>query len=341
MANSVGILSELANRYTRLFESAQDGILILDHPEGRIIDANPYICRLIGFTAKELAGKKLWELGVFADKARALETFKSILSAGYVRYEDLDLVTKAGKRLSVEFICNSYPIDSHTLIQCNIRDISARKEAEVALVKERAKLAKQMTDTIDSLSNVIEARDPYTAGHQARVTDLAVEIAREMELTPSQTDCIRFCAQIHDIGKISIPAEILTKPSALSPLEVAMLRGHVQAGVDIIKPISFPWPVAEIILQHHERLDGSGYPNGLKAEAICLEARVMMVADTLEAITSDRPYRPAKGIETALREIEAGSGRLYDPKVVAACINLFRKKGYQFPDLQKPAMHRL
>ena len=334
-------LNELSLRYRRLFEAAQDGILLLDYPEGRIEDANPYILNLLGYSLEDLIGKRLWEIGLIADKLRAEAAHQAIVDSGFVRYEDIDLVTKGGDRIPVEFVSNSYALDGLTVIQCNIREISARKKAEVSLAQEQAKIAKQMFDVIDSLSNVIEARDPYTAGHQKRVTNLAVAIAQEMKLAPSMIDGIRFASQIHDIGKVSIPTEILTKPSALNPLEVAMLRNHAQAGYDILKPLTFPWPVASMILQHHERLDGSGYPNALKEEDICLEAKVIAVADTVEAMSSDRPYRPSRGIEVALDEIESQRGRLYDTEVVDACLDLFRHKGYQFPLVHTPEYRRL
>lgn len=193
----------------------------------------------------------------------------------------------------------------------------------------------------NSLSNVIEARDPYTASHQRRVTTLAVLIAREMGLPPNTIDGLRFSAQIHDIGKIGIPNEVLTKPTALNSMEVAILRGHAQAGYDILKPLNFPWPIAKIILQHHERIDGSGYPHGLKSDEICLEARILGVADTVEAMTSDRPYRLGFGLDKALEELEAQKGVCYDPDVVDACLKVFRERGFQFPKELEPSYHKL
>lgn len=174
-----------------------------------------------------------------------------------------------------------------------------------------------------------------------RVADLAVAIGHEMKLAPSIVDGIRFASQVHDIGKISIPAEILTKPSSLNPLEVAMLRGHAQAGYEILKPLSFPWPIARIIMEHHERLDGSGYPYGLKGNETCIEAKVIAVADTVESISSDRPYRAARGKLAALDEIEKNSGLLYDSAVVSACLKLFRQDGYEFPSVHSQKYGRL
>ena len=192
-------------------------------------------------------------------------------------------------------------------------------------------MVKHFHEMIDSTSNLIEARDPFTSGHQKRVAHLAVEIAKSMGLTASQIESIHLAATIHDIGKINIPIEILTKPSQLNTLEVAMLRTHPQTGYDILKPLSLPWPISKIILQHHERLDGSGYPNALKSEDICLEAKVLAVADVVEAMTSHRPYRPAVGVDKALEEIASKRGILYDSAVVDVCLRLFKEAGYVFP----------
>ena len=334
-------LDELSLRYRRLFEAAQDGILLLDFPDGRIEDANPYILNILGYSHDEVLGKQLWELGLLADRKKAEEVQRKIVVEGYARFEDIELVSKSGKTIPVEFIANSYRVDGVTVIQCNIREISERKQAEVALAQEQTKITQQMYEVIDSLSNVIEARDPYTAGHQKRVTDLSVAIAHEMKLAPSLIDGIRFASQVHDIGKISIPTEILTKPSALTSYEIAMLRSHAQAGYEILKPLSFPWPVADIILQHHERLDGSGYPNALKENDILVEAKIIAVADTVEAMSSDRPYRSSKGVDHALEEIETNSGVLYDQEAVKACLDLFRNKGYRFPEVYHREFRRL
>lgn len=318
-------------RYTRLFEAAQDGILLLSYPYGLIEDANPYILNMLGYTKEELLGKELWEIGVLADKEKAQIVHESIVTNGFVRYEDLDFQNKAGERLAVELICNSYRVDGDIVIQCNVRNITDRKRTEQALLKEQAKNLSQLSDTISSLSNVIEARDPFTAGHQRRVAELACEIAKNIGLDPFEIEGLKMACLIHDIGKISIPVEILTKPTNITPLEIALLRGHVQSGYEILKPLNFPWPISKYILQHHERLDGSGYPNALKGEAICIQARIMAVADTLEAMISDRPYRRAVGLDAALEEIEKNKNTLYDGVVVDACLRLFRVLGYKLP----------
>jgi putative nucleotidyltransferase with HDIG domain len=183
--------------------------------------------------------------------------------------------------------------------------------------------------TIQAVAATIEKRDPYTAGHQQRTAALAARLASELGLVADRIEGIRLGAMIHDIGKIYIPAEILNRPGRLSTVEFNLIKVHPQVGYDIIKDVRFPWPVAEMVLQHHERLDGSGYPQGLVDEAITLEARILAVADVVEAMSSHRPYRPGLGIKVALDEIEKNRGRFYDPAVVDACLRLFREQGYQ------------
>ena len=191
-------------------------------------------------------------------------------------------------------------------------------------------LRESLEDTVGAIASTVEARDPYTAGHQRRVAQLASGIGREMGLPEDQIRGIFLAGLIHDVGKIHVPAEILTKPGELTPLEMQLVRVHAQAGYDIIKGIEFPWPVAQAVVQHHERLDGSGYPKGLAASAICVEARVLAVADVVETMMSHRPYRPARGLEIALAEIRGGKGRLYDAAAVDACIALFASKAFRF-----------
>jgi len=182
---------------------------------------------------------------------------------------------------------------------------------------------------VDALASTIELRDPYTAGHQRRVAELAVAIARELGLSAEEQTGLRIAGLVHDVGKIVVPSEILSKPGRLSPLEMDMVRVHPEAGFNVLQGIDFPWPVAEVVHQHHERLDGSGYPQGLAGEEILLGARILAVADVVEAISSHRPYRAALGIEAALAEVEAGRGKLYDPQVVDACLAVFRN-GFTF-----------
>jgi putative two-component system response regulator len=204
-----------------------------------------------------------------------------------------------------------------------------RKRTEVQLRESVEQLRRAVQTTIQVLVMAVEIKDPYTAGHQRRMTNLARTMATEMGLPPEKIEGLRMAGIIHDIGKITLPTEILSKPTKLSAIELSLIREHVRLGHDILKDVESPWPMAEIVLQHHERMDGSGYPRGLKGEEILIEARILAVADVVEAIASHRPYRPALGVDAALKEIENNRGILYDTDVVDVCLKLLREKDYQ------------
>jgi PAS domain S-box-containing protein len=209
-------------------------------------------------------------------------------------------------------------------------DITEQKRAEEKLQHTLDSLRKAVSTTIQAMVSTVEARDPYTAGHQIRSADLARAIATEMELSQEKIEGIRMVGSIHDIGKISIPAEILSKPTKLSEIEFSLIKEHARKGYEMLKDVESPWPLAEIVYQHHERMDGSGYPRNMKGEDICVEARILAVADVVEAMASHRPYRPGLGIDAALSEIEKNKGIFYDVTVADACLKLFREKGFQF-----------
>ena len=212
-----------------------------------------------------------------------------------------------------------------------VRLAEEHKRAEEELRQSYVKLQRALEGTVNTLVSAIEMRDPYTAGHQRRVTQLACAIANEMGLPEKQVEGLRMAGLIHDLGKISVPAEILSKPGRLDELEYALIKNHPQVGHDVLNGTTeFPWPLAQIVLQHHERLDGSGYPSGLSGEEIVLEARILAVADVVEAMASHRPYRPARGIDRALEEISQNRGILYDPVVVDVCLKLFAEERFKF-----------
>ena len=492
-------------RYRRLFEAAQDGILLLNSESGQIEDANPFLVNLLGYSHDELLGKKIWEIGAFKDTLLNFEAFKELQAKHYIRYEDLPLETKDGRKIAVEFVSNVYDADGISVIHCNIRDITARHLSAVALratarslrivsdsnaarldaksenelfadycrivvesggyrlvwvgyagngpdkavvtlahwgfddgysavaeitwadtpsgngpvgralrdgkvqfvediatdptmapwredallrgyrscialpfrtvdfpmaclvaygdkrgawsTDERkllqetaadlafginalrtsvAKLAFQeslrvtLEQTIQVLSNTIAERDSYTASHQRRVAAICVGIATEMGIAPGRVHGLHLAAMVHDLGKIGIPAEILSKPGRLSATEYSLIKEHAQIGFDILKDVAFPWPIAKTVLQHHERIDGTGYPQGLKGDEILLEAKVLAVADVIEAMASHRPYRPAMGLDAALDEIKTSRGVKFDADVVDAAVRLFHEKGFQF-----------
>lgn len=491
-------------RYRRLFESAQDGILILNAKTAQIDDVNPFLIELLGYTHVEFLGKKLWEIGAFKDKFLNMDAFAELQAKRYIRYDDLPLVTKTGQRISVEFVSNAYDCDGVNVIQCNIRDNTKRHAAEMALkltarslkvlsessvallgassevalrteycriavetgnylmawvgttdsapdrrvhpiaryghddgyldsveiswadndsgsgptgralrtgqvqflddiatdpsmaswrtealkrgfnssialpfqptggvlacltlysavrtnwstaerklleefasdlafgittirtaqakLKYQEDLRISLEKTIQVVASAVDMRDAYTGGHQRRVANICVRIATEMGLAKERIHGLHLAATIHDLGKIACPAEILSKPVRLSVNEFNLIKEHAQTGFNILKDVDFPWPIAQIILQHHERIDGSGYPQGLKADAILLEAKILMVADVVEAMASYRPYRPALGIDMALNEITTRRGSAYDPEVVDACLRVFNEQGYK------------
>jgi putative nucleotidyltransferase with HDIG domain len=205
----------------------------------------------------------------------------------------------------------------------NLRNAAARRKAT-------EDLRESLESAVGAIAATLEARDPYTAGHQRRVAELAAAIGREMRLAPEVVRGLHFGALIHDVGKIQVPAELLSKPTRLTPLEFEFIKTHPQAGYEIVRNITFPWPVADMVRQHHERLDGSGYPQGLKGDAIALEARLIAVADVVEAMASHRPYRASRGIEAALRDIEARRGTWFEPAAVDACVRLFRAERFDW-----------
>ncbi len=214
-----------------------------------------------------------------------------------------------------------------------VRSLRIRHERDLALVtnqEQLVQLQESMEDTVRAIATIVEMRDPYTAGHQVRVADLAKAIATQMGLPDEQVHAIHIASTLHDLGKIQIPAEILSKPGKIIDIEFGIIKTHAQAGYDILKDIHFPWPIAEIVLQHHERLDGSGYPRGLKDDQIIIEARILGVADVVEAMSSHRPYRAGLGVKAALAEISAQRGGQFDPQVVDACLAVFREQHYSF-----------
>lgn len=218
-------------------------------------------------------------------------------------------------------------VESNKLLKIEIEN---RKHVQAELEQSLQNLKKGMDSTIQAIARTVEKRDPYTSGHQMRVAALARAIAGTIGLSEDRVEGAYMAASLHDIGKIALPAEILSKPTPLSEIEMSLIQAHAQAGYDILKGIEFPWPLADVIIQHHERLDGSGYPGGLAGDDISIEARIIGVADVVETMASHRPYRPSMGIDKALEEITQNSGTLYDADVVAACLKIFNEQNFEF-----------
>lgn len=284
---------------------------------------------ILGYTNEEALQPGWWEKCVHPDdRLRALEESKSILANGggdhYYR-------VKHAAGHYVYFHDELRRVESVSA-NCFVgiwRDISTEESALEQVQEYSTKLEKTVLGTITAIAHMVELRDPYTAGHESRVGDLAAAIALEMGLDMDTQYGLRIAGLLHDIGKISVPAEYLTKPTRLTDAEFAIIKSHASNGYSILKSIDFPWPVAEVAYQHHERLDGTGYPRGLKGDEILLEARIIAVADVIESMATNRPYRHALGIKKALQEIENNAGTLYDAEVCNAALTLFRNKNYQ------------
>jgi PAS domain S-box-containing protein/putative nucleotidyltransferase with HDIG domain len=322
-------LRESEQQYRILFQGASQGIGIVQ--DGMFKLVNPKLVQMIGYTEEEILSKSVAEF-VHPDsrelvmerdmrrlKGEIFENayqFKAVNKSGDTRWVEISTVLCewAGRPATLDYY----------------DDITERKSSEENLLKSYESLKKTLDDALVTMVKIVELRDPYTAGHQQKVAALAIAIAREMKLEDTRIDQLRMAAVIHDIGKMYVPSDILSKPGKLLDIEFDLVKTHSQSGYDIVKSMDFPCSVAKAVLQHHERLDGSGYPNQLKGEDTILEAKILAVADVIEAMAAHRPYRPALGIDKALEEISKNRGELYDPDVVDTCLELFKSSRFDF-----------
>ncbi len=317
-----------------IFDGARDGIMVLDRT-GKVMRINKYILEVGGYTEEELVGKRIDVLEMVPSQsmAKILAAFDKLEKGQDAPPYEIEVYLKTGeKRISEVHSSLVRQIGRVVGIVGIMRDITERKRAEEELKQSFKRLRSTMEGTVEALISTTERRDPYTAGHQRRVTQLACAIAEEMNLHKEQIEGIRVAGSLHDIGKIYVPAEILSKPGRITDIEFSLIKIHPQVGQEILRAVNFPWPVAEIVLQHQERLDGSGYPAGLKGEEVLLEAKVLAVADVVEAMSSHRPYRPTRGIDRALEEILQNRGVRYEAEVVDACLKLFTERGFRFKE---------
>lgn len=319
-------------RYHEIFDRAIEGIFQAT-PEGQFVTANKALSHMLGYESPDelMATVTHIPTQLYAREEDYAALLKILNGLGYVSRYEVQFRRKDANHVWIS--TNMMHVKNHDgkilYYEGNVEDISSRKSAEKEREDSIERLRKALGSTVQALAVTAETRDPYTAGHQRRVADLAHTIAIQMGLPTHQIDGIRMASMIHDLGKISVPAEILSKPTKLTDIEFMMIKTHPQAGFDILKDIEFPWPIARMVLEHHERMDGSGYPNGLTGDKLLIESRIIAMADVVEAIASHRPYRPALGLDKALGEISRNRGALYDPGAVDACLALIEQKGYQ------------
>ncbi len=317
-------LKERENLLATILRTINDAVIATDS-EGKITYLNPSAERLTGWKAAEATAQPL-------NKIIHLINYDAQEQNPFLPSVSLFLKNKKGNLIPVEYnssiLKNKPPLSGGEVVV--IHDISERYQSQKEIFESWQRLQKAFEGTIQALAMTIEIRDPYTAGHQRRVSKLASAMAKELGWPAEQIQALRIAGDIHDIGKISIPAEILSKPAKLTEVEFSLIKTHPQVGYEILKNIDFPWPLAQIVLQHHERIDGSGYPSGLQNDDILPEAKLLAVADTVEAMASHRPYRPALGIDKALAEILKFKGILFDPEAVDVCLYLFRQKQFQW-----------
>jgi PAS domain S-box-containing protein/putative nucleotidyltransferase with HDIG domain len=321
-------LRDSEEQYRLVVENAKESIFIVQ--DIKIVFVNPAAIGMAGYSKEILTSKSFTDFvhpddlnmvvdyhlrRIKGDEVPPVYSIRIIGQDGTVIWCELNaaVIQWKGKPATLAFLTN----------------ITQRKKADEELQKTLKRLKQAFGSIVGVMVSAVEMRDPYTAGHQLRVSNLACAIAIEMGLPNDKIEGLRMAGFIHDIGKLSIPAEILSKPTKLTDIEFSLIKEHSKNGYEMLKNVESPWPLAQIVYQHHERMNGSGYPRKLKGDEILMEARIIAVADVVEAMASHRPYRPTLGIEATLEEIEKNKGILYDNDVVDACLRLFREKGYQ------------
>jgi PAS domain S-box-containing protein/putative nucleotidyltransferase with HDIG domain len=324
-----GELEASRARYFDLYDLAPVGYFTVSE-QGLILEANLTAAGLLGVARGALVRQPLTRFILPEDQDLCYRHCKLFFETRAPQVSEMRMLRADAApfwaRLEATAVQDA---DGAPVCRTVVSDITERKGAEEKLQKSLEQLRRAVETTIRVLVLAVETKDPYTAGHQKRTTNLARAMATEMDLPPEKIEGLRMAGVIHDIGKISIPSEILSKPTKLPAMEYSLIKEHARHGYEILKDVESPWPLADIVYQHHERINGSGYPRGLKGEEILIEALILAVADVVEAMASHRLYRPALGMSAALEEIEENRGILYDPAAVETCLRLIREKGFQ------------
>jgi PAS domain S-box-containing protein len=322
-------LRESEEKHRILLEESSDPIFSFT-PEGEYRYVNRAFAKGVGKPVEEIIGKRIWDVFPKEEADKRFASLKQVFRTGEEKIIEARVPRSDGDRYYMTTITPIKDTMGEVISAiCSSKEITELKQAEKQLQGTLESLRKAVGTTIQVMVSAVETRDPYTSGHQLRSADLALAIAMEMGLPQDKIEGIRMAGSIHDIGKLSIPAEILSKPTKLSEIEFSLIKEHACKGFEMLKGVESPWPLAEIVHQHHERMDGSGYPRNLKGNDILIEARILSVADVVEAMASHRPYRPGLGIDLALAEIEKNRGICYDDAVADACLRLFREKGFK------------
>ncbi|MEN6358849.1 MAG: PAS domain S-box protein [Smithella sp.] len=311
-------------KFTQLLLDTSPAFIVAIDFDGKTLMMNRSLLDALEYTAEQIKGTDyLTNFVPEEDRMKLAKVFQEIIQKGNMTINENRIISRSGRIYLVEWHGRSVTREkgsSNIFVGVGL-DITDRKNS-------MDQLRKALGGTVLAIALVVESKDPYTAGHQRRVADISRAIATEMGLSPDRIEGIRMAGIIHDIGKVSVPAEILSMPRKLTDLEFSLIKTHAQSGYDILKDIEFPWPIARMVLEHHERMNGSGYPNGLTGDKLLPESRILAVADVVEAMATYRPYRAALGLSAALEEIAKNRGILYDPEAVDACLRLFREKGF-------------
>lgn len=305
--------------------------LVILNPNGQLIEWNAANEAVLGYSTSQLSTKDLSDLTHPDDLSAARDAIAEVLKTGRPACADVRVVSADGRTLAYRWhgaplFDERGDVSAIAVVGVDMTDLKDTQQRLRCALKGARHVLKQ---TVDAIAMAVEKRDPYTAGHEKRVAILGLEIAREMGLSDDRCEGLEYGGLLHDVGKLAVPTDILTRPGVLTRSEYEVVKSHAEHGYDIVRSIDFPWPVADIVHQHHERLDGTGYPQGLRGDAICQEARIIGVADVVDAMCSHRPYRAGLGLQSALEELQAGSGIRYDAEVVAACERVF-DRGFSF-----------
>jgi len=319
---------ENENRVSTILNSIIDAVIVVNE-SGYIDYINASAGRMLNLDEKDILGKPVSETVKLGSDPKEGENVFSPMSINYIEFNNY--LTAGDKKIPVDFTSTPLRMGNgkSTGAVLVVRDITQQVEYDRRIQESMDTLTRAMYGTIEAITKIVETRDPYTAGHQKKVADIAKEIAKDLGLSRDVIESVNLAGQIHDLGKIAIPSEILNKPGRINEIEFALIKTHSAMGYEIMKNIDFPWPIADIVLQHHEKLDGSGYPNGLKGDEILIQARILAVADVLEAMASHRPYRAALGLDAAFNELQEKAGTHFDPEVVASCIRIFKEKDFK------------